>query len=82
MESVSFHTMEHLFAQLGLPNTPEAMQMFVRSHQLPASVSIEEAIFWSESQSQFLQEQLDDDADWAVVIDDLNEMLHQQRTWH
>lgn len=69
--------MTNLFLQLGLDSSAEAIAEFIRTHQLPADVRITEAPFWSESQRQFLQEKLEDDARWAIVVDQLNESLHE-----
>ena len=65
--------MTNLFLQLGLDSSAEAIAEFIRTHQLPADVRITEAPFWSESQRQLLE----DDARWAIVVDQLNESLHE-----
>ena len=69
--------MTTLFQQLGLEESEEAIADFIRTHQLPADVSIAQAPFWSTAQRQFLGEQLIADAAWAIVVDQLNEALHQ-----
>ncbi|MFD1007752.1 MAG: DUF2789 domain-containing protein [Oceanisphaera sp.] len=71
MESVNhpFHT---LFEQLGLDASNEGIKQFIASHQLPANVDLIEAPFWSAAQASFLKEGLQDDSDWAEVIDQLN----------
>jgi hypothetical protein len=38
-----------------------------------------DAFFWTESQSQFLRDEILDDADWAEVVDQLNVMLRKGR---
>lgn len=35
--------------------------------------------FWSDAQKAFLREEILDDADWAVVVDELNLMLRGGR---
>jgi hypothetical protein len=67
------HDMSHLFAQLGLPAEPGAIEHFIASHHpLPAAVPLAEAPFWNPAQAAFLQEEILVDADWAEVIDELN----------
>ena len=34
------------------------------------------APFWNDAQRQFLREELREDADWAIVVDELSEALH------
>jgi len=72
----SLHTMPNLFQQLGLSNDEQAINDFVRSHQLPNNVLIQHAGFWSAAQTAFIEECLDDDSDWAEVVDQLNAQLH------
>jgi hypothetical protein len=68
--------MTTLFEQLGLESSNEAIATFILDHQLPADVKVTEATYWSAAQRQFLGEQLKEDADWAIVVDELNEALH------
>lgn len=76
MES-STHTLSELFAQLGLDNSPQAIDQFIAQHQpLPEGMKLADAPFWSAGQSQFLREELHDDADWAELVDQLNVRLH------
>jgi hypothetical protein len=70
------HSLEDLFGQLGLPSGPEDIRRFVTRHRpLADDVKLADAKFWSPSQAQFLHEEIDDDADWAEVVDQLNLML-------
>jgi hypothetical protein len=72
------HDIANLFAQLGLANDPAAIAVFIVAHRpLPAGVSLAEAPFWSPTQAAFLAEELQGDADWAEVIDELNSELGQ-----
>jgi hypothetical protein len=72
------HDLASLFAQLGLPNDPAAVDAFIAAHRpLPPGVRLAEAPFWNPTQSAFLAEELQGDADWAVVIDELNSELGQ-----
>lgn len=69
----SLHTINNLFAQLGLPSDNASIDAFVSSHRpLDNAVALYRAPFWSQSQRSFLKEQIIGDADWAGVIDDLN----------
>lgn len=69
--------MSNLFLQLGLDAGDPPIADFIRSHQLPADVHIVDAPYWSEAQRQFLAEQIKADAAWAIVVDQLNESLHE-----
>ena len=40
---------------------------------------LEDAFFWSESQAQFLRDDILDDADWAEVVDQLDVLLRKGR---
>jgi hypothetical protein len=74
------HDIANLFAQLGLANDPAAIAAFIAAHRpLPPGVKLAEASFWSPTQSAFLAEELQGDADWAEVIDELNSELGQAR---
>lgn len=82
----TFAHMTTLFEQLGLESSNEAIATFIGSHQLEADISLIDAPFWSESQRQFLQTKIKtDDATWTIIIDQLNESLHEeavQRSQH
>ena len=70
------HKLNHLFAQLGLPDEPHAIERFIATHRLPEKVPLAEAAFWSPAQAAFLREEIIEDADWAEVVDELNLRLH------
>lgn len=70
-------TMTTLFLQLGLDAEPEAIADFMKTHQLSADVWLGDAPFWTPAQQQFLVEQLKADAAWAIIVDKLNEALHE-----
>jgi len=76
MES-TFHSLENLFLQLGLANKPADIDDFINRHKLSSDQSLEQASFWSASQSAFIQECLSEDSDWAEVVDQLNALLHE-----
>lgn len=80
MES-SMHTLNNLFAQLGLPSDDVEIESFIRTHSnLASSTSLSEAPFWTPAQASFLCEEIMNDADWAEVIDQLNARLHSNQT--
>lgn len=71
------HTMANLFAQLGLPDDRESIERFIASHRpMGNDEALYRADFWTPSQRAFLKEEIIEDADWAPVIDELNELLH------
>ena len=65
-------SMTNLFLQLGLPADKPAIAAFIEDHQLPEQTALVDAPFWNDAQRQFLRE----DADWAIVVDELSEALH------
>jgi len=70
------HTMNSLFAQLGLPSEEAAVEAFIASHRpLENGIALYRAPFWSSMQRDFLKEEIIEDADWAAVIDELNGRL-------
>lgn len=70
------HTLEDLFAQLGLPNGESDIAAFIKRHSpLPDFIKLADAPCWTSSQAAFLREELAEDADWAEVIDQLSAAL-------
>lgn len=74
----SSHTLEGLFQQLGLSSNEIAIENFVRNNPLPRDVPLDHAAFWSAAQAQFIRESLDEDSDWAEVVDQLDALLRHQ----
>ncbi|MET0327771.1 MAG: DUF2789 domain-containing protein [Luteimonas sp.] len=71
------HPFSELFAQLGLPDDEASIRAFIAEHApLPDDMRLEEAPFWNDAQAQLLREERIEDADWIVVIDQLNVALH------
>lgn len=69
--------MGSLFSQLGLSNQPTDIDRFIETHRgLPANMDLADAPFWNMAQASFIRESLNEDADWAEVIDQLSAMLH------
>lgn len=73
---IQVYQLESLFAQLGLSSTEEAIDRFMEDHApLSDALSLHEAPFWSASQADFLQQAIKEDADWAIIVDELSVML-------
>jgi hypothetical protein len=70
-------SMTDLFMQMGLDSDDKSIASFIQSHQLPADVRLIDAPYWSDSQRQFLVEQYKADAAWVIVVDQMNEFLHE-----
>ncbi len=70
------HNLSSLFAQLGHPSDEDSIACFIETHSpLADGVLLHEAIFWTPAQAGFLREAILEDADWAEVIDELNNDL-------
>ncbi len=74
---MSIPSMSELFMQLGLESDDKSIARFIQAHQLQEDVLLCDAPFWTESQRQFLVEQFSADAAWIIVVDELNELLHE-----
>ncbi|HSH87675.1 MAG TPA: DUF2789 domain-containing protein [Methylophilus sp.] len=75
----SLHTLNNLFAQLGLPSKDEEIETFIQTHShLAGYITLAEAPWWTPAQAAFLREEILKDADWAEVIDQLNARLHKK----
>lgn len=68
--------MPQLFEQLGLESDNSAIAQFIKQHPLPADTLLKDAPFWTKSQRQFISDSLQQDSDWAEVVDQLNTLLH------
>ena len=70
------HKMRNLFEQLGLPARNADIARFVAAHRpLAEGIALADAPFWSAAQAQLLRDEIDDDADWAELVDQLSLML-------
>ncbi len=69
-------TMNELFAQLGLDNSDEAIKQFIKAHQLPDDVQINQAPFFNEAQRAFITEAWQMDAVFVNAVEELNARLH------
>jgi hypothetical protein len=71
-----FYTLQDLFAKLGLPNSPDAIDAFIEQHRpLPQAEPLASASFWTAEQAAFLQQARQASSDWAEVVDELNCLL-------
>jgi hypothetical protein len=72
-----FHSFQALFEQLGLDSRPDQIRLFLETHApLPHALALHDAPFWSPAQASFLREAVQDDGDWAEVVDALNAALN------
>lgn len=72
------HRFSELFNQLGLPNDTESIRKFIQHHSpLNSAIKLEDAKCWTPGQASLLKEALQQDADWAEVVDQLNIALRQ-----
>jgi len=70
------HEISKLFQQLGLPADKQSIETFITKHRpLPADMKLSEAPFWDDSQRAMLKQAYAEDADWAVLFDQLNVRL-------
>ncbi|MCC4263123.1 DUF2789 domain-containing protein [Oceanimonas baumannii] len=69
------HPFSELFEQLGLDASHKGIEHFLQQHKLPPEMDLVSAPFWSNAQATFLKEGLQEDSDWAEVIDQLNASL-------
>lgn len=72
----SAHDMHTLFDQLGLPSSSDEIERFIAAHrELRKTDCLSEASFWSPAQAAFLREAINEDSDWAEVVDQLDARL-------
>ncbi|MBB3168964.1 DUF2789 domain-containing protein [Simiduia aestuariiviva] len=70
------HNVKDLFQQLGLEDGDAAVERFIASHRLrPEDGELYRAIFWSPSQAKFIKESIEEDAEWAEAVDQLDARL-------
>lgn len=73
-----FHRLSELFAQLGLPSDEPGMRAFIAGHADDVKAGrLTDAPFWTPVQAQFLREAVDEDSDWAEVVDHLDAEFRQ-----
>ena len=69
-------TLELLFDQLGLDSDEASIENFIKTHQLPAEQNYMKHLLVKRSK-RFLKSHWEKDDEWIVVIDELNEQLHE-----
>jgi hypothetical protein len=69
--------MTNLFEQLGLDASEAGIAEFIKNHQLHPNMYISEAPFWSEGQRALIAEKIASDDNWTIIVDQLNESLHE-----
>ncbi len=69
--------MTTLFEQLGLDASDAAIAEFIKNHQLGADVYISAAPFWNSAQRALIAEKIASDDNWTIIVDQLNESLHE-----
>jgi hypothetical protein len=75
MESPA-HNITALFDQLGLNSADAAIDAFVVANKpIAKHIPLYSASCWSVSQAAFLKDAIEQDADWAEVVDHLDAML-------
>lgn len=76
MDTSEHSSLSTLFEQLGLPADRASVEQFIVSHApLAPDVALADAPFWNQAQADFIREGLEDDSDWAEIIDGLDAML-------
>ncbi|HRD33015.1 MAG TPA: DUF2789 domain-containing protein [Rhodocyclaceae bacterium] len=72
------HVFTDLFEQLGLPSDAEAIKRFIEANRpLAHDLALADAPFWNPGQTSFIREELQRDADWAELVDQLDAALRQ-----
>ena len=69
----AFHRFTDLFTQLGLPSDVRDIGRFINANTpLPGELAIADAPWWSPSQATWLRQVMAEDADWALLVDQLS----------
>jgi len=70
------HNLNTLFAQLGLSNSNADIETFIKKHKpLDPHIELADAPWWNPGQTAFLRDAIEEDAEWAYVVDELNDLL-------
>ena len=76
----SYHTINELFDQLGLPSSDNEIESFIDTNKpLKHSVKIQAADCFSKSQQTFIEEAFHHDSDWVVAVEHLDAMLRESK---
>ena len=72
------YTLNTLFAQMGLDNTDESIDTFIRTHgPVPSETPLYQAPCWNKGQADLLKEAIEQDSDWTEVVDQLDALLRK-----
>ncbi|MEK6788285.1 MAG: DUF2789 domain-containing protein [Pseudomonadota bacterium] len=71
----STHSLNNLFAQMGLASTDDAISAYAHQHRLRSDVLLHRAECWTPSQAQFIRDAMREDSDWASAVDQLNALM-------
>lgn len=66
------HSLNELFKQLGLQSDDEAISVFISSNKSIDNKRLHQLEIWTSTQSDFIKECLENDADWSGIVDELN----------
>ncbi len=76
MDTSAHSSLSTLFEQLGLPADRSGIEHFIASHSpLDQGIALADAPFWNQGQAHFIRESLDEDSDWAEIVDELDALL-------
>ena len=74
----SEHTLSCLFLQLGLGNSTNEIEDFIKNNKiLVDNIKLSQAAFWTSAQASFLDEALAQDSDWTEIVDTLDVLLRK-----
>ncbi|BBB30593.1 DUF2789 domain-containing protein [Neptunomonas japonica] len=73
------HNLTNLFLQLGLAAEENDIESFIGSHSVDEGIPLEEAVFWTQGQAQFIKESRENDADWSDMVDELDTLLREDK---
>lgn len=71
------HSLEMLFAQLGLDNSAEAIDDFTSRNRIEPDLLLHRAPFWTPAQAQLIRDAMREDSDWVEAVDLLNTLLRK-----
>ena len=75
MDTSNHFNLASLFAQLGLPSQQTEINQFIEQHSIASEQRIDQGEFWNLAQADFLRECIEQDSDWAELVDHLDAML-------
>lgn len=74
------HNLSTLFDQLGLSSDAVAVESFICEHRpLDPNIPLQQALWWTPAQAEFLMQAIEEDSDWAEQVDELDALLRPAR---